>query len=144
MLSKADGPHVCCGLLSILFLHSTQESGDPWGSQLHYFKILPCGSSHAQSYRYCMLKDNLLKLVHRTKLSPDISTPPPVISVRSNFRFHIDLTKILIGIEKYSKIKVRPICQQAMYCHTLLIAMVLTLIPVTPLCFIQQQPLEIL
>lgn len=37
--------------ISILFLHCTQDSVSPWGSQFHYFKILQCGSSHKQSYR---------------------------------------------------------------------------------------------
>lgn len=32
--------------ISVLFLHSTQEPGDPWDSQFHYFEVLQCGSSH--------------------------------------------------------------------------------------------------
>lgn len=61
-----------------LVFHSTQESGNPWGSRFYYFKILECGSSHEQSYRYCVLKDILLKPVSRTKLSV-VSQPHPHI-----------------------------------------------------------------
>lgn len=37
---------VFAGKISVLFLHSTQEPGDPWDSQFHYFEVLQYGSSH--------------------------------------------------------------------------------------------------
>lgn len=44
--SRQQVDPVFAGKISVLFLHSTQEPGEPWDSQFHYFEVLQCGSSH--------------------------------------------------------------------------------------------------